>query len=149
MPKRRGKAGVRSGGFTLVEILIVVVILGILAALVVPQYLNATEDASKKSAVHEVQRLRKAVEVYLIRHGNELPDVDEGDKTWGSLIAIGDYLKTAPVNPWVGGENAGRIVYGEGPDDAYQTEYGWIYNRGTGEIWAGGFDGEDNPLPKE
>jgi general secretion pathway protein G len=138
----------RTGGFTLVEILIVVVILGILAAIVVPQYLGATEDASKKAAVHEVQRLRKAVEVYLIRHGGR-PDVDEGDKTWGSLLGVGDYLKSAPVNPWVGGENAGVIEFGEGPDDAYQSDYGWIYNEETGEIWAGGFDGEDNPLPKE
>ena len=64
-------------GFTLVEILIVVVILGIIAAITVPQYASATQEASEKSAVHEVQRLRKAVEVYLTRHANVLPDVAE------------------------------------------------------------------------
>ena len=138
-----------NSGFTLVEILIVVVILGILAAIVVPQYLGATEDASQKTTYHEVKRLRKAVEVYLIRHGNMLPDVEEGDETWGSLITVGDYLKTAPTNPHVGGENAGYIVLGDAPDDSYQTDYGWIYDPATGEIWAGGFDAEDNPLPKD
>lgn len=135
-------------GFTLVEILIVVVILGIIAAITVPQYASATQEASEKSAVHEVQRLRKAVEVYLIRHANVLPDVAEGDGAWGGLITAGDYLKTAPVNPYVGNENAGIIVFGDVPDDTYQTDYGWIYDPATGDVWAGGFDGEDEPLPK-
>jgi prepilin-type N-terminal cleavage/methylation domain-containing protein len=135
-------------GFTLVEVLIVVVILGILAGVVVPQYLGATEDASKKAAVHEVQRLRKAVEVYLIRHENSLPDVVEGDRTWGSLITAKDYLKTAPVNPYVGSPNAGVIIFRDTPDVAFQSDYGWIFDPLTGEVWAGGFDGSDEPLPK-
>lgn len=139
----------RTRGFTLVEILIVVVILGILAAVVVPQYADATDDASRKTTFHEVQRLRKAVEVYLIRHAGELPDVTEGDQTWGGLVTAGDYLKSAPVNPWVGGVNAGVIVFGDTPDDAFQTDYGWIYNDSTGEVWAGGFDANDNPLPRQ
>ena len=137
-----------SRGFTLVEILIVVVILGILAAVVVPQYLGASEDASKKAAVHEVQRLRKAVEVYLIRHGNVLPDVAEGNGTWGGLITAKDYLKTAPVNPWIGSPNAGLIVFGNAADGAYHTNYGWVYDPATGDVWAGAFDADDNPLPK-
>ncbi|VAX39150.1 hypothetical protein MNBD_PLANCTO03-2409 [hydrothermal vent metagenome] len=136
-------------GFTLVEILIVVVILGILSALVVPQFASATQEASEKSAVHEVQRLRKAVEVYLIRHQNVLPDVAEGDQTWGGLVTSGDYLKTAPFNPYIGNENAGIIVFGDVPDDTYQTDHGWIYDPATGDVWAGGFDADDTPLPKD
>ncbi len=135
-------------GFTLVEILIVVVILGILAGIVVPQFLDATGQATEKSTFHEVQRLRKAVEVYLIRHQNVLPDVTEGDGAWGGLITAGDYLKTAPVNPYVGNENAGLIVFSDAPDDTYHTDYGWIYDPATGDIWAGGFDDNDEPLPK-
>lgn len=138
-----------SRGFTLVEILIVVVILGILAAIVVPQYAGASEEASKTSAFHEIQRLRKAVEVYQIRFRNDLPDVEEGDGTWNALITAGDYLKSAPRNAWVGGPNAGVIKFGDAPDDAFQTDYGWIYDPDTGDVWAGGFDGEDSPLPKE
>ncbi len=135
-------------GFTLVEILIVVVILGILAGIVVPQFIGATQRASETSAIHEVKRLRKAVEVYLIRHENVLPDVAEGDETWGSLITAKDYLKTAPVNPYIGNENSGVIIFRDTPDNAYQTDYGWIYDPATGDIWAGGFDADDNPYPK-
>jgi general secretion pathway protein G len=135
-------------GFTLVEILIVVVILGILAAMVVPQYIDATQEASRKSATHEVMRLRKAVEVYLIRHQNVLPTVAEGDKTWGSLITAKDYLKSAPLNQYVGSANAGVIIFRATPDNAYQTDYGWIYDPVTGDIWAGGFDAAGDPIPK-
>lgn len=134
--------------FTLVEILIVVVILGILAALVVPSFIDATVEAEKKAAVHEVQKLRRAIEVYQVRNANVLPDVSEGNLTWGALVTAGEYLQKAPVNPYVGSTAKGIIVYGNGPDIAYQTDYGWIYNDQTGEVWAGGFDAEDNPLPK-
>jgi general secretion pathway protein G len=137
-----------SRAFTLVEVLIVVVILGILAAVVVPHFTSATEDTAQRAASYEVKRLRKAVEVYQIRH-DTLPDVAEGDRTWGGLIGGGDYLKTAPLNPWVGGDAAGVVVFGNGPDNAYQNNYGWIYDAATGRVWAGSFDADDNPLPKQ
>lgn len=136
--------------FTLVEILIVVVILGILAALVVPSFLDATDEASTNSAVHEVQKLRRAIEVYKVRNANVLPDVAEGEGTWGGLVLdAGEYLKSAPLNPYVGSGAAKVIVFGDGPDDAYQTDYGWIYDPDTGDVWAGGFDAEDEPFPKD
>lgn len=136
-------------GFTLVEILIVVVILGILAAIVVPQFADATEEAGEKTAVHEVQKLRRAIEVYQVRNANVLPDVAEGDGTWGSLVgAEGEYLKSAPVNPYVGSINDGVIVFGNAADAEYQTNHAWVYDPATGDVWAGGFDAEDNPYPK-
>ncbi|MEM9111640.1 MAG: prepilin-type N-terminal cleavage/methylation domain-containing protein, partial [Planctomycetota bacterium] len=45
-------------GFTLVEILIVVVILGILAAIVIPQFTNASEAAKASSVLSQLQTLR-------------------------------------------------------------------------------------------
>jgi len=134
-------------GFTLIEILIVVVILGILAAVVVPRFANATSEASEKATFHELQKVRRVIDVYRVRNADALPTVEEGDGTWGSLLN-NQYLKTAPVNAWVGGANGGVIAFGEGPDDAYHTDYGWIYDPDTGRVWAVGFDGSDEPLPK-
>ncbi len=135
--------------FTLVEILIVVIILGILAALVVPSFVGATEEASENAAIHEVQKLRRAIEVYQVRNKNILPDVSEGSGTWGGLVLnAGEYLKSPPVNPYVGSTNDDVIVFGAGPDGGYQTAHAWIYNPATGEVWAGGFDANDNPYPK-
>ena len=145
---RATRVGRRSRAFTLVEILIVVVILGILAAIVVPQFVTARSEAAAGTATYELEKLRRAVDVYMARNDNVLPDVAAGVGTWGDLVgANGEYLKTAPYNPYVGGANARTIVIRDTPDAAYQTTHGWIYDDATGQIWAGGFDADDEPFP--
>ncbi|MAO19616.1 MAG: hypothetical protein CMJ35_15660 [Phycisphaerae bacterium] len=135
--------------FTLVEILIVVVILGILAAIIVPQFAGAVEDTAVTTTKSELEKLRRAVEVFQVRNGDALPDIEAGDGTWGDLIvSTGAYLKEAPANPYVGGENAKVITIGDGPDDAFQSAYAWIYDDSTGQVWAAGFDEDDEPLPR-
>jgi len=135
--------------FTLVEILIVVVILGILASIVVPQFAGAITEASVGTTQSELEKLRRAVEVFQVRNENSLPVVTAGDGTWGSLISgAGEYLKEAPANPYIGGTNKQVITLGTAPDTVFQTTHGWIYNSTTGEIWAGGFDVNDDPLPR-
>jgi len=115
-------------GFTLVEILIVVVILGILAAIVIPQFTNASESAKASSLVSQLQTLRSQIELYRNQHGDLYPTAD-GDPAsawdWDRLILItdetgttyatkaaadaagvqsyGPYLQSAPVNPFTGG----------------------------------------------
>lgn len=160
-PVAFGKAarGVCAGGaavltiprraFTLVEILIVVVILGILAAIIVPQFAKARDEAAVGTTVYELEKLRRAVDVYRVRHENALPDVVEGDGTWGDLVQnTGEYLKDAPANPYVGHENARRIVIRDSADSAYHTDYGWIFSDTDGTVWAGSFDENDQPLPR-
>lgn len=139
----------RRTAFTLVEILIVVVILGILAAIVVPQFVNARSEAAQGTTFSELQKLRRAVDVYMARHDNVLPDVTAGVGTWGELVAGGgEYLKSAPYNPYVGGTNSRTIVIRGTPDAAYQTTHGWVFDSTTGTVWAGGFDANDEPLPQ-
>ncbi len=137
----------KTHGFTLVEILIVVVILGILAALVVPLMAGATQDAAVATAQTELNKVRRAVEVFMISNDNTLPAVVAGDGTWGEIVSRA-YLREAPINQYVGGANARVIAFGNAPDGAYQTTHGWIFDNATGEVWAGGFDGDDQPLPK-
>ncbi|MFN0011199.1 MAG: type II secretion system protein [Phycisphaerales bacterium] len=135
------------GAFTLVEILIVVVILGILAAIVMPQFANAANDTSATTTFSELQKIRRHVGVFKARNGDALPAVVEGDGTWGELVSR-DHFLSPPTNAWVGAE-AGRVVkFGTGPDTAFQTAYGWIYNPASGEVWAASFDAQDVPLPR-
>ena len=138
--------------FTLVEILIVVVILGILAAIIVPNFASATQEAQATTTFSELGKLRRAVEVYGIRNNGMLPNVIEGDgvldDAWGELVQPGEYLSGAPANPWVGGDNQYYVVIGVGPDPAYQTTHAWIYDDASGDIWAGGFDNNDQPHPR-
>jgi len=60
-------------GFTLVEILIVVVILGILAAIVIPQFTEASTEAKTSSLCTDLQTVRSQIELYKIQHNDKLP----------------------------------------------------------------------------
>ena len=60
-------------GFTLVEILIVVVILGILAAIVIPQFSQASTDAKTSSLQSNLQTMRSQLALYKIQHNDTVP----------------------------------------------------------------------------
>ncbi len=62
----------RNSGFTLVEILIVVIILGILAAIVIPQFTNASQDARRNSLMSQLQTVRSQIELYKLQHKDAL-----------------------------------------------------------------------------
>lgn len=60
-------------GFTLVELLIVVIILTVLAAIIVPQFTSATLDAKEATLDANLARLRSAIELYHAQHGSVYP----------------------------------------------------------------------------
>ena len=72
-------------GFTLVEILIVVVILGILAAIVIPQFTEASTEAKESRLLSDLQMMRAQIELYKIQHNDRLPGVETAAGTWGSV----------------------------------------------------------------
>jgi general secretion pathway protein G len=99
-------------GFTLVEILIVVVILGILAAIVIPQFTGASTEAKLSSLVSDLQTLRSQVELYKLQHNEALPGVVgsatfeeamtgetevDGD-VWAAGDSYGPYMQKLPRN---------------------------------------------------
>ncbi len=69
----------RNRGFTLVEILIVVIILGILAAIVIPQFSSASSDARESALASDLQTLRSQLELYNIQHLDQYPHVQSVD----------------------------------------------------------------------
>ena len=91
-------------GFTLVEILIVVVILGILAAIVVPQFTNASESGRVSSIQSLLQTLRSQIQLYKMQHGDTLPNLVTNwtpltqPSTYNSQ-SYGPYMQAVPENP--------------------------------------------------
>lgn len=69
----------RHRGFTLVEILIVVVILGILAAIVVPQFAGASEETRRGAFVSDIRVFADAAEYFAVREGRYVPDGSSGE----------------------------------------------------------------------
>ena len=83
-------------GFTLIEMLVVVIILGILAMIIVPQITGTTDDARLNTLETNLGALRSAVEVYAAQHGNTYPGAVKTDGT-GTATAAGD-LPTAFID---------------------------------------------------
>jgi prepilin-type N-terminal cleavage/methylation domain-containing protein len=83
-------------GFTLVELLIVVIILGILAAVAIPQFGSSTDDAKVATLTSNLSTLRNAVELYKQEHNNLYPgEVQQDDGT--TLTAEGGPGSTCSI----------------------------------------------------
>ncbi len=145
-----------SKGFTLVEILIVVIILGILAAIVIPQFTNASQDARKSSLTSQLQTIRSQTELYKLQHLDELPPslIVDGTDQWAEMVKktneahldtatdmttvrFGPYLQAAPANPLNGLTKVGLVstdVTLGGASGA--TDCGWVLNTDNGKVWA-------------
>jgi len=63
----------KRSGFTLVELLIVVIILGVLAAVAIPQFTDTTGDAREATLDTNLNQLRNAIELYYHQHNNKYP----------------------------------------------------------------------------
>ena len=135
-------------GFTLIEILIVVIILGILAAIVIPQFSSASSDARKASLQSTAQTLRSQIALYKLQHNDKLPDLTlNGGQNWVLLTAtsvdpqgntVGPYMQSTPVNALTNGSvvknGANPPVAVAGADFVY--DYGTAANPGSGNIWG-------------
>lgn len=131
----------RRSGFTLVEVLIVVVILAILAAAVVPQFSSSTQDAKVSTSVFNLQTLRAQVQVYKAQHNGVYPDplskltiaTSKAGGTPSGNDSYGPYLLEIPECPLVG--SAGVAAASSTTPSVIAGGAGWAYHKDSGTIW--------------
>ena len=135
-------------GFTLVEILIVVIILGILAAVVIPQFTEASNDARQSALASDLQTVRSQLELYKVQHLEKYPDVDadgladtaanfvlrmsgktDSDGAINASGVFGPYLQKFPSNPWVTGAASSEVLFGDGVCPGSGVT-GWYFQTG-------------------
>ena len=120
--------------FTLVEILIVVIILGILAAIVIPQFTEASDDARESAIRSDLQTMRSQLELYKAQHNGSYPGAatfvtDMTTKAGG----YGPYVQTFPTNPY---NSLSDVTVEVGTTNLGGGATGWHFNSDTGRFSA-------------
>lgn len=141
----------RKSGITLVEILIVLVILGILSAILIPQYAEASNQAKEARLIKALQTIRSKIELYKIQHNNDLPgagsatieqaitgltDVNGDVAATAGTGVYGPYLEKLPKNPFTDG----RGINGTAADGSPQ---GWTLDTNPKSTTYGLFTASD------
>lgn len=115
-------------GFTLIEIMVVVIIIGLLATLIVPNIIGQQEKALEIKAKADVRAIATQISMYKLDNftypssseGLEALVKNPGKKTWRQ------YLDKVPLDPW---------------QNAYQYQYPGTRNPNSYDIWSTGGDG--------
>lgn len=123
----------RSRGFTLIEIMVVVIVIGILAATIIPQFMGTTHDAKVSTAKAQVAEIESALERFYV-HMDRYPTSEEGLKvlvdppTSDATKWRGPYVKQLRADPW---------------NNVYQYRFPGTHHPTSFDIWSRGADGAD------
>ncbi len=154
-----------AAAFTLVEVLIVVAILGILAAVVLPTFQGQTTIARESAAKDSLRTMRTQIEFYKMEHDGVPPGYTDGNPVGELFLKYqfigtttvngavnpstvpsapyvhGPYIRKLPENPYNNLSNIAYVAEGTAFSAAVDgTSSGWLYKKETGEFkinWTG------------
>ena len=146
-------------GFTLIELILVVVILGIIAGVVIPTFRNQVSDMKQSSLDVNLEVIRKAIEIYYQDHDGVFPGFPDGDGSAEPSEATfldhlmkrttrcgkvdprgkcGPYLRADagfPRNP-LNGKSRVKVFLERARIPPFRGRYGWVYTASTGRFQA-------------
>lgn len=154
--------------FTLMEMLIVIAILGIFAAIILPEFQTQSELANEAAAKDDLRILRNVIDLYAVQHNNVPPGYANGDIKTSPSAAVaaaqltkptnvsgqydqpdstykfGPYLKTLPQNPF--NQDNGLLIITNTPTTSVGS-LGWLYNPETKKIYLNWHGTDTNGTP--
>lgn len=126
-------------GFTLIELVVVVMILGILAAVAAPRMFGASQKAVDSGVRQSLSVVRTAIDQYTAEHPGTLPGADGDEATFKSDLT--KYLRGVdfPTCPVAAKNNVVRMMSGGGPIapsiGGTAATHSWVYQFETGDFY--------------
>jgi prepilin-type N-terminal cleavage/methylation domain-containing protein len=133
----------RRNAFTLIEVLIVVIIMAVLAATIIPQFSQSTDDAMDSSVDFNLHTMQTQIEMYRFQHNGSWPafanieaQLTEATNVSGGATGdtkFGPYMQEIPANPF---NESNVVVAGDGSALVGGGVAGWQYDESTGRVYA-------------
>ena len=122
-------------GFTLIELVIIIVVLGIIAAVAIPKYQDITGEAKVAATKGALGNLRSGISIYYANTA-----LKSGAAAWPPMDSLTTpgvvMMNSLPANPYQSSDAApDSIVTGVTKGTIVGARGGWAYNPITGEIW--------------
>jgi general secretion pathway protein G len=133
----------RRNAFTLIEVLIVVIIMAVLAATIIPQFSQSTDDAMDSSVSFNLHTMQTQIEMYRFQHNGNWPEfanivaqLTAATNVSGGATGdtrFGPYMQEVPANPF---NQSNVVVAGDGSALVGGGVAGWQYDATTGRVSA-------------
>jgi general secretion pathway protein G len=136
------------GGFSLIEIMIVVSLLGIITAIIIPNYLDYSKEAKEAAAKDTLRMMRSVVELYSAKNsdvppgyiGNNIGGAVSWTAFWAQVVRDGKYINNLPINPFNNLQSFNMISNSDAMPAEATGNSGWIYKPSTRDFrldWPG------------
>jgi len=124
-----------NGGFTLIELMVVIVILGVLAGLIIPRIMGRPEEARQMKAQIQIESMETALKLYKLDNG-AYPSTEQGLSALVELPTVGELPRA-----W---RERGYLEKGKVPKDPWDNEYIYLSPGAHGDydLISYGADGE-------